>query len=344
MAQQMSPSQLRALLSATIPAKLPVLITGAPGIGKTDIVIDESKAAQNDIIVSHPVVADPTDAKGLPWVSEGAEHASFLPFGELHQAIHATRPTVWFLDDLGQGSNAVQASFMQLILARRINGHKISDHVVFIAATNGRQHRAGVSGILEPVKSRFKTIIELVVSIDDWSKWAIANNIPVELIAFLRMRPDLLHDFNATADIVNSPSPRTWNNLADLQKLNLPAHIEAATYSGSVGEGAATEYLAFLKMYRQMPSIDGILTAPSSAIIPTEASALYAVSTALAYKANENNLGRIFEYLARLNAKGNAEFSALTIRDALQRKPELSHSHEYIKAMSGEFGSIISGN
>lgn len=344
MSQQMSPSHLQKLLSVTIPAKLPVLITGAPGIGKTDIVVGESKLANHDIIVSHPVVADPTDAKGLPWVNEGADHASFLPFAELHQAIHATRPTVWFLDDLGQGSNAVQASFMQLILARRINGHKISDQVVFVAATNGRQHRAGVSGILEPVKSRFKTIIELVVSIDDWCKWAIQNNVPVELIAFLRMRPDLFHNFNATADIVNSPSPRTWSNLADLQKLDLPVELEAAAYSGSVGEGAAIEYLAFLKMYRHMPSIDGILAAPTTAVIPTEASALYAVSTALAAKANENNFGRIFEYLARLNAKDHAEFSALTIRDSLQRKPELCHSHAYIKAMSGDFGSLISGN
>ena len=35
---QVTPSQLVTLLNAGIPARLPFLITGAPGIGKTDIV------------------------------------------------------------------------------------------------------------------------------------------------------------------------------------------------------------------------------------------------------------------------------------------------------------------
>lgn len=344
MAHTMSPSQLEILLVAALGKGFPVLITGAPGIGKTEIVQSSAAKSENDIIISHPVVADPTDAKGLPWIKEGDDFASFLPFAQLHQAIHATRPTVWFLDDLGQGSNAVQASFMQLILAREINGHKISKDITFVAATNGRQHRAGVSGILEPVKSRFKTIVELTVTIDDWCKWAIKHNIPIELIAFLRMRPDLLHSFEPTADITNSPSPRTWKNLADIQSLALPAALEHSAFSGSVGEGAALEYLGFLKVFREMPSIDGILAAPSSAKIPTEPSALYAVSSALASKANENNLGRVFQYLARLNDAGRSEFSVLTIRDALHRQPELCNSPDYIKAVSGDFGSLISGS
>ena len=67
-----------------------------------------------------------------------------------------------FLDDLGQAPMSVQAAAMQLILARRINGFKISDKVIFMAATNRREDKAGVTGILEPVKSRFAWIVELV--------------------------------------------------------------------------------------------------------------------------------------------------------------------------------------
>ncbi len=73
----------------------------------------------------------------------------------------ATKLTACFIDDLGQATPAVQAAAMQLILARTLNGHRVSDHVVFIAATNRRTDRAGVSGILEPVKSRFATLVEL---------------------------------------------------------------------------------------------------------------------------------------------------------------------------------------
>src|SRR5712664_2410056 len=98
----MRPTELLTLLAQTIAARIPVLITGAPGIGKSDLVAQAASDAGADLILSHPAVADPTDAKGLPWVVDGA--ATFLPFGELQRALAADKPTVWFLDDLGQAS------------------------------------------------------------------------------------------------------------------------------------------------------------------------------------------------------------------------------------------------
>ncbi len=124
----------------------------------------------------HPVVSDPTDFKGLPGII--GDKAEFLPFGDLRQMIEADKPTIVFLDDLGQAPAVVQAACMQLLLARQINGKKISGHIVFIAATNRREDRAGVTGILEPVKSRFKTILDLEVSADEWTEWAFKNNMP----------------------------------------------------------------------------------------------------------------------------------------------------------------------
>ena len=94
-----NPSQLITLLTAAIPARLPILITGAPGVGKSDIVAQAAALTGAEIILSHPAVADPTDAKGLPWPKADKDEATFLPFGELARALKATQPTVWFLDD-----------------------------------------------------------------------------------------------------------------------------------------------------------------------------------------------------------------------------------------------------
>ena len=121
-----------------------MLITGAPGTGKSDIVDQATREAGAELIISHPVTSDPTDFKGLGALVDG--EAKFLPFDQLKDLITATRPTVFFLDDLGQAPPAVQAAAMQLILARRVNGHKVSDAVTFIAATNRktrprRRHR-----------------------------------------------------------------------------------------------------------------------------------------------------------------------------------------------------------
>lgn len=343
MTMQLRPQQLSDLLAQTIKARLPVLVTGAPGTGKSDVVSQAARDAGADLIISHPVVADPTDAKGLPWPSKDGDHATFLPFGELAQAIKATKPTVWFLDDLGQASPAVQASFMQLLLARRINGHALSDKVTFVAATNRRSDRAGVSGILEPVKSRFATIVELQPSLDDWCNWALNASMPAEVIAFLRLRSELLHNFKASAEMENSPCPRTWAHVGKLVALGLPSELEFAAYTGAVGEGAAAEFTGFLRIFRDMPNPDGVLLDPMKAEIPKTPSALYAISAALAQRANPNNFERVATYATRLYDAGHGEFGVLTIRDSYRRDAQICNTPAFIKLASSKLGALIAG-
>jgi len=203
-----SPGQLYESLLFSLKHRFNLLIVGAPGIGKTEIVNQACGEAGMKMIVSHPVVSDPTDYKGLPFVVDG-DRAEFLAFGDLRQLIDAKKPSVFFLDDLGQAPPSVQAAAMQLLLARKINSHQVSDHVRFIAATNRRQDKAGVQGVLEPVKSRFASILHLETDHEDWVKWALEKDLPTELIAFIRFRPELLHDFKPSNDMINSPCPRT---------------------------------------------------------------------------------------------------------------------------------------
>ena len=62
----MRPSELHVFLKAALAAKLPVLITGAPGIGKSEIVANAVHEAGAALILSHPAVADPTDPAPTP--------------------------------------------------------------------------------------------------------------------------------------------------------------------------------------------------------------------------------------------------------------------------------------
>lgn len=332
----MKPSQLSTLLASTIQAKAPVLITGAPGVGKTDIVKQAATTAGADLIIEHPVVADPTDFKGLPFVVAG-DRAEFLPFGSLRQLIEATSPLVCFLDDLGQAPPAVQAAAMQLLLARRINSHIVSDQVTFIAATNRRTDRAGVSGLLEPVKSRFATIVNLEPDLDDWVKWALGAGLPTELIAFIRFRPALLHDFKPTADLVNTPSPRTVANVGRLLTLGLPKELEYEAYAGAAGEAVAAEFLGFLRIFRNLPNPDLILLNPDQADVPTDPATLYALVGALVRKASDNTIDRLARYYNRLPA----EFSVLAIRDSVQVAPSIVNSRAFIEWASAHSDVLI---
>jgi len=328
----MKPTELFTLLVGMISARLPVLIKGAPGVGKTDIVRMACQSLGADIIESHPVVSDPADFKGQPWVIPGPnpKEATFLPYGDLAKLIKAKKPTVFFLDDLGQAPFSVQAAAMQLILGRHINGHKIADCVTFVAATNRKQDKAAVTGILEPVKSRFVTIVELTPDLDDWIVWAVGHGIPAELIAFSRWRPELLFKFEPSLDITNSSSPRTVANAAEVLALNLPAHVEYEALCGSVGQSYATELTGFLRVCRQLPDPREVLAHPETSQVPTDPAALYALAGALARAVDEKTARGFFVYASRLGT----DFSILMVRDATQRVPAIKECRAHAAWLS----------
>lgn len=331
----MKPKDLSLFLTRTIAARLPVLIKGAPGVGKTDLVTQACKDTSTALVVSHPVVDEPVDYKGLPAIRE--DHAEFLPFGSLRQLIDAKKPLVYFMDDLGQAPPSVQAAAMQLILARSINGFHVSDQVTFIAATNRKQDHAGVTGILEPVKSRFVSIVELEPDIDDWAVWACANGLPVELIAFVRFRPQLLFDFIPSVEMKNSPCPRTVHNVARLMLLGLDPHLEYEAYAGAAGEGFAAELMGFLQIYRQLPDPRLILINPDQAPVPDDPATLYALVGALSRLARTDNMNALVAFANRLPQ----EFSVLLMTDAEHQHPEIVNTHAYATWVARHHSSIV---
>lgn len=330
----MRAQKLKSLLEFSLKNNYPILVKGAPGIGKSDIVSQACNNLGYELIISHPVVADPTDYKGLPFVINGK--AEFLPFGDLEKLLHADKEIVFFMDDLGQATPAVQSAVMQLILARQINGHKISDFVRFVAATNRRTDMANVSGILEPVKSRFASIVELEVNNDDWYQWAFENGMPSELISFIQFRPGLLFDFKASRDIVNSPNPRTVTFVGKMINSGLPEEIRFETVSGAVGEAWAIEFEAYLKTYALLPSIHQMIADPVNTPIPNEISAKFAAMGLVADKMNSENIKALNTYLQRLGD----ELYVCGMKNATMKNPSLYSTPEFIN-FGIKYGNIL---
>ena len=65
----------------------------------------------------------------------------------------------------------------------------------------------------------------------------------------MRFRPALLSDFKPSADLTNSPSPRTWSAVNDLLALQFPSDLQVPTYEGCRRQGAAIEFVAFLRIW-----------------------------------------------------------------------------------------------
>lgn len=310
------------VLKAGVKSKRPILLVGKPGIGKTDMVGQVSKALACGLITMHPVVSDPIDFKGLPANVNGL--AEFLPYGDLRRLIEAEELTICFIDDLGQAPMAVQAAAMQLVLAREINGQKISDNVVFIAATNSRKDRAGVTGLINPLINRF-TVIEVEADVESFCQWALTDgNLPTEIVAYVQFRPDMFNDYKPTNDIVNFPSPRGITTAARWYQDGID---DQEVLAGACGSVYATDLCAFLEQYKELAGLpQEVILNPSSARIPAKLSARYAIAVALAGQADESSLDACLTYLGRISD----EFGTLFLKAVTTRNPELAQTDAFI--------------
>jgi hypothetical protein len=146
-----------------------------------------------------------------------------------------------------------------------------------------------------------------------------------------RFRPELLHYGTSQGkvdvrDVDALNTPRTWEFTSDYVKALPDPAIEHALYAGTVGDGAAIEFTGFLRIFRELPSIDAILLNPAKAPVPTAPAALYAIASALAHKSTENSFGRVCEYLGRIPA----EYGVLCVRDAVTKTPALGTTPAFI--------------
>lgn len=351
----LTPNQIARFLERAIPRRFPTLIIGQPGVGKTSVARQVAEKLGMDLIIDHPIYSDPTDARGLGFYDAKTKEARFVPAAKnLKDVLKATRPTLWVIDDFGQSTAAVQASYMPPLLDRQIDGEPLPDCVSVIATSNERQHKAGVQGLLEPVKSRFHTILRMHPNLDDTCSWLAANGYPGEISAFLRFRTELLCKFDPTADLRNSPCPRTWAHVGDLLTLNLGGtpeqgfkdgdpEVETAVIMGAVGEGATHEFLSFLRVFRSLPDIDTIaFKDPMKGTLPRrdQGDVLYATASALSMRASVKTFDNIAVYMDRLEKAGLGEFAVCIMEDSYKRCPAIQDLRDFQRHITGSLGRL----
>lgn len=319
----MKPASLIKFLKIAMVNNRKVLLQSSPGCGKTEIVKQVAIELNYDILILHPVVCDPVDFKGFPFVASNGT-ADFIPFGNLLQMIQANKPLIVFGDDIGQSAQSVQAALMQIIQERKINGREISKEVRFIAATNRRKDNAGVGNLITPLLNRFDTILELEVDSNDWCQWAMTRNLPIELISFIRFKPDSLSNFRAEKDIKNFSSPRSCEALGKWIQQGV---TDFEVWQGCVGEAFAVEFSSFYKMFLSISHLpDQVFNTPRKAEVPSKPDIVYALMGVLAKRCNDNNIDNLFIYMDRLPI----EYQVVIVSNLISSKPEMTSTKAYI--------------
>lgn len=337
---QMGPEKALRSIKFLIKNKLAFMVVGAPGIAKTSLIEQACYEQDQDCIVFHPVISDPTDFKGMPAIlPNGAVNgeflAKFVPFDNLKRLLEADKPTVAFFDDAGQAPPMVQAALMQLVLARKLDDKVVSDNITFCCASNRKEDKAGVSGILEPLKSRFHTIFELVADLEAWLTWARkAGKIHPYIRAFVKVRGEKsLCNFAPSNDMTNSVCPRTVHHASDIMWGKPDADLRPILLAGAVGGGWATEFEGFIKVAQNLPKMEAIVKMPDKCPVPnhSEVSAQYAIVEAMIDQANTKKGHKYFKSFLTYISRFKSEFQQWFIAQIKETNPTLLHSAEYTK-------------
>ncbi len=329
----MRPSQIATALNYLIDANQPVMLHGSPGVGKSDVVRQVAKQRGIELIDLRLSQLDPVDLRGVPSVDTKKHITSwntpnFLP---------TDGKGILFLDEINSAAQATQAAAYQLVLDRKLGDYVMPPGWAIIAAGNRSTDRAIVNQMSTALKNRF-THLNYEVNNDDWCDWALRSNIAVEVLGFIRFRPMLLNEFEQRNDSKEErervqrlkdaqafATPRSWEFLSKVVQQKPGSDVEYELYTGIVGEGAAAEFMGYLKYYRDLPNLDALLMNPGAAKVPEEPATLYALSTGLATKATQDNMERVVKYALRLPA----EFQVLLMKDAIARDNDLTQTKAF---------------
>jgi len=343
----MKPSELKQALYYATMAYRPIMLWGAPGIGKSKIVYQVAEKLLPKSLVDNrsgrllkrqgigrkvsefrATLLDPVDLRGLMEITgtNGKRRTVWCP----PIFLPSSPGGLLFIDELPTAPPLVQAALYQLILDGRLGEYVLPEDTVIVCAGNMEGHRAAVNRMPTPLANRF---IHLYLEIDnaEWIDWAIEMDLAIEVIAFIRFRPALLSTFDPSNLEKAFASPRTWEFASDIVKQNPPKNILIHLLRGTIGKGPAEELYSFLEDWKDLPDPVKLLKNPESAEIPTKPSVMFAVIQALAKIVDKNTMANFLLYANRLQNNGKMEFAMAMVTDAITRDPSLKNTKVYIE-------------
>jgi len=320
-------------------------LLGSPGIGKSRCIHDyvayrRAQIPDYGYIDSRLLYYDATDLKGFPSIDKESGTSVWLsPQGfPLQKNVDSgliPEFGLWAFEEFNSATPTVSAACYQAMLDREINGEKIAPGWFIVALGNTRRDKGVVNRIPSPLVSRM-WMCQLEVSNDEWIEWAFDADIDPSLIAYFKYRPNVLMSFNPDEWEQDTPycCPRSAEILSDNIKvwrdLNGGKKPPLELVCGCIGEGAGTEFWAYMDIFSRLPDIERICSGDKAYIkksnVPKEPSELYAVAVALAKKVTKKNYKHVDAYMQLMPT----EYEISTTRDIISRDRSFTGTDTFI--------------
>lgn len=322
-----TPKEAKEDASRCLATQLVPFLRGSPGVGKSGIADDIAKENGLFKIDMRASMMTPEDFMGLPMrgVDENGQllrSAEFVPFTFFPvQGVPVPKGyNGWLLlaDEMNSANRAVQAAMYKLTLDRFAGMQKLHDLCFVMAAGNKRTDNAIVNDLGTAMQSRL-VHINLKVDAEEWINWAMKTNIDPRVIAYIRWKNEDLHVFDPNHQDVTFACPRTWEfasrlvtGVDDLEPLK-------PLLAGTIGSGMAVNFVTFSQIFKDLPTIDEIVAAPTKVPVPTELSIRFATISHLITKIEMQNAKQVVAYVSRFPEEDEIIFYKSTI----QRHPTM---------------------
>jgi hypothetical protein len=277
-------SEARTMIHLAIEDRIPLLILGNPGIGKTSLV--RQVAAKLDIQSTEQLgyLYEPVDFRGLMVPDESTSTTRSYSLGKwpLKRLVDSgifEKRGVLLLDEMLNSHRDVLTAFAEPLLDHAVNGEPLGEQWSIIATGNHLGGNTSANALPSHVANRV-TIINIIPSWDEWVGWATGVVRP-ELIAYFQMtKGDDLFRYEPSKLTPNQPylTPRSLENLS--RRLNTWDRVyphrkpPVSLYSSIVGEYGGKLY-ATLDYIHQLVTWQEIEANPSGCRLPDHLQAIY---------------------------------------------------------------------
>ena len=341
------------IIKNSILANRVVMITGQPGIGKSEIikqVADELKLVVIDHRLSTSAIEDLT---GLPQFTkatgvDGKPHdlAKFTPLNifpmEWWNIPKGKKGFLLFFDEINSADQSIIAACYKIILDRKVGLNNLHPNCYIVCAGNREEDNAIVNSLGTAMLSRMSHI-ELKVDFDIWLKnVGLKFDYDFRIIAFLQAYPELLNQFDPSRDKETFSTPRTWQFVDDylyqateewlvkhkdepISKMELPSWFQPVI-SGTISQDTANKFCAFCANISRMITYEQIIKDPETCEVPNEPDIRYAVMLVCSSHINKDNINTLWKYVSRFNKADQVLF----IRDIVSKHVELMTNKDFM--------------
>ena len=301
----MSFADLQAAVGVSIAARVPLILWGPPGQGKTKTL--EAIAESNGMMIRTVLasIREPSDFAGLPYIVDGRT-TRIPPDWAQEIADHTTGggSAMLFFDEVSTTPPASQAALLRVTLERMAGSLYLGDKVAIVAAANPPEIAADGWDLAAPMANRFCHLDwslpadtvrdgftvgwpEVRVPVLDPDAVAPAVASAKTLVAaFLTHRPDMVTVMPASSAEAGRayPTPRSWDMAAVLYGYATAANASAVSRRmlivGTVGQAAAAEFLSYVAEL-DLPDPEFVLAHANDFEVPARGDRVYAVGVSV---------------------------------------------------------------